>query len=145
MSVVFVNAGQCGNQVGFDVIDSIFEHLSSPPDTTASSSPPSRTAGRSASSSDAAPLHPMDGLDAFFRPSSSTSGYTARAVCVDTEPKVVLSCMSQCRRRGWRFDPARAVFSHGGAGNNWAMGYQMGSGKLLETALDSIRYAHRLF
>jgi tubulin gamma len=137
--VIFVNTGQCGNQVGFDVIDGMFEHLC---DASVESATSRHRLRRGISGDCDSSTHPMDGLDAFFRPSSSDpSGYTARAVCVDTEPKVVLNCMSQCRRRGWRLDPARAVFSHGGAGNNWAMGYQMGSGKLLDTALDSIRYA----
>jgi tubulin beta len=138
MSVIFVNTGQCGNQVGFDVIDGMFGHLSD--GSAGAATPRPRPRGGAPSDDWDSNIHPMDGLYAFFRPSSSNpSGYTARAVCVDTEPKVVLNCMSQCRRRGWRLDPARAVFSHGGAGNNWAMGYQMGSGKLLDTALDSIR------
>ena len=39
----------------------------------------------------------------------------------------------------WAYDPSSCAYRHGGAGNNWAMGYQMCSGKFLETSVDCIR------
>ena len=80
----------------------------------------------------------------------ASSRWTARAVCVDTEPKVVLSCMEATKQQqqprqfssskrasnlnhqahymGWGYDLAGVAYRHGGAGNNWALGYKMAGG-----------------
>jgi hypothetical protein len=39
----------------------------------------------------------------------------------------------------WRYDPRSILYRHGGAGNNWALGYSMASGEFLEKSLDCIR------
>ena len=80
----------------------------------------------------------------------ASSQWTARAICVDTEPKVVLSCIEATRQQpprqasslkrssnlnhhqrqaiGWGYDLAGVAYRHGGAGNNWALGYKMAGG-----------------
>lgn len=39
----------------------------------------------------------------------------------------------------WLIDPRSVIYRHGGAGNNWAMGYQMSSGEFLDASVDCIR------
>eukprot|EP01041_Mallomonas_annulata_P003548 gene3548-7060_t len=111
MSIITVDVGQCGNQLGFGILDSLFSHL-----TTDSE------------------------IEAFFRMSESGTRPHARAVCLDTEPKVIHACLQQAfDKKNWIFDPSSVLYRHGGAGNNWAMGYEMGSGEFSIAALDCIR------
>jgi len=67
--------------------------------------------------------------------------YSARAVCLDTEPKAIHDCIKRAKvEKNWRFDSKCIVYRHGGAGNNWALGYKMCNSEFLEASLDSIRY-----
>ena len=111
MSHVFVNTGQCGNQLGLTLLDSLYHHLQNEPNHR----------------------------DCFFR--QRKHGCYARALCIDTEPKVVNRCVEKVNtsNRGWLYDVQRVVYRHGGAGNNWALGYAMCSGEFLEASLDSVR------
>ena len=117
MSFIFCNVGQCGNQLGYSLLNSVHEHLNVD------------TAG--------------DDLESFFRESSTRQNsdrLVARAVCIDTEPKVVNECLWRSRREAdWSLEAGNVVYRHGGAGNNWAMGYQMCSGDFLEASLNCIR------
>ena len=146
MSIINVHTGQCGNQLGFAVLDSLYQHL--------------RNLGT--------PGEYNTELEAFFRPSDtgfeagmgffgdyystntnaeaagrergSSAKLRARAVCVDTEPKVVNSVYSlSCANDGWEYDASNVLYRHGGAGNNWALGYQMCSGTFLEEAICAVR------
>ena len=114
MSFIFVDTGQCGNQLGCCILDSLYQHLQHDP------------------------FH----VEAFFRTShfkSETRRY-ARAVSIDTEPKEINECLQRVKdRKSWLFDAKSVVYRHGGAGNNWALGYEMCSGDFLETALNCIR------
>ena len=115
MSHVFVNTGQCGNQLGTALLGSLHEHLHAE-----------------------YPAH----WGCFFRRANNGTKAYARAVCIDTEPKVVTECVERVNKgggRGWLYDVKRVVYRHGGAGNNWAMGYAMCSGEFLEASLDSVR------
>ena len=115
MAYIFVDTGQCGNQLGCSILDSLYKHLES---------------------------NPLE-LSAFFRHGHNKEDrkWYARAVCIDTEPKVVNSFIDNHRfkKKNWLFDVKGIVYRHGGAGNNWAMGYQMLSGDFLDTSLDCIR------
>ena len=114
MSVIFVNAGQCGNQLGYCLLDALDAHSGSGEESC---------------------------LDSFFRESSvSGARPIARAVCIDTEPKVVSECLWRSRKEAkWTYDASNVIYRHGGAGNNWAMGYQMCSGDFLDVSLNCIR------
>ena len=120
MSVIFCLAGQCGNQLGYSVLDSLHRHLAGPAEEGGQAS---------------------QHIESFFRESSASSTPSlARAVCIDTEPKVVNECLLKSRRQGkWTYAQANMLYRHGGAGNNWAMGYQMCSGDFLEASLNSLR------
>jgi tubulin delta len=110
MSVITVNAGQCGNQLGFDLFNTLYENVAKDPED----------------------------LNCFFRRQKNGKPIV-RSVCLDTEPKVILNCVNRANKRSWSYDSDRCTFRHGGAGNNWALGYQMCSGSFLETALNNIR------
>lgn len=93
MSYVFVEAGQCGNQLGYNMLSHTFSQLNK--------------------------YSHDDQIDAFFRP-SRRHGYYARCVSLDTEPKVVNDCLERARQHGqWGFDKKSIAYRHGGAGNNW--------------------------
>lgn len=114
MSYIFVNTGQCGNQLGCSMMDSLYQQLQSDPFE----------------------------MDAHFRTVQS-KGETktfARAVCIDTEPKVINDCIQRVKdRKSWIFDNKSIVYGHGGAGNNWALGYETCGGEFLDASLDGIR------
>jgi tubulin delta len=113
---IFVETGQCGNQLGFALLDSLYQQLNDKND---------------------APLN--DYMDTYFRmPVTGQQKPTARAICLDTEPKVINECLAKSQRHHWRIDRKSAAYRHGGAGNNWALGYEMASGEFLETALNLI-------
>lgn len=122
---IFVETGQCGNQLGYSLLDSLHSQLSSFEDSNARY--------------DTADAHcSSEMLDMYFRPPSLRREQRfARAVCLDTEPKVIHDCMSKSGRQ-WAIDPKSVAFRHGGAGNNWALGYEMASGEFLETSLEMI-------
>jgi len=118
MAVIFCQAGQCGNQLGFSILDSLYRHLK--------------------------PSDDADHMETFFRESVSSSRQSrlfARAVCIDTEPKVVNECLSRSKREKhtWSYHTPNMLYRHGGAGNNWAMGYQMCSGDFLDSSINCLR------
>ena len=61
-NVVLVSAGQCGNQLGYNLLSNIYSELSS---------------------SD----NELLDIDTFFRDYKSSAKKRARCVCLDTEPK----------------------------------------------------------
>ena len=60
-------------------------------------------------------------------------------MCLDTEPKVINECLARSQGKEWKLDTKSVAYRHGGAGNNWAMGYQMCTGDFLETSIDLVR------
>ena len=93
--MIFVNCGQCGNQLGYELLGSLWDHLEDSNDEN----------------------------EVYFRTTKRDKKY-ARVVCLDTEPKVVSQCLAQSSvsDQRWMFDPNNIVYRHGGAGNNWATG-----------------------
>jgi len=109
-NIVFVNAGQCGNQLGYDVLESLFQNC-----------------------------YDDSEVNTFFRLNQKDK-CIARAICLDTEPKAVNACLDKAvRNKIWSYEKLGIAYRHGGAGNNWSVGYNMCSGEFLEIALDAIR------
>lgn len=98
----FEQIGQCGNQLGLSLFDSLHAHRPQDP---------------------VDPLSIPTGCNPFFRQSQDDEEVAiARAVLVDTEPKVLDVCKR--RVRPWRYEQRHVVRAgQGGAGNNWAHGY----------------------
>ncbi|XP_034023982.1 tubulin delta chain isoform X3 [Thalassophryne amazonica] len=102
MSVVTVQLGQCGNQVGQE----LFEVICSDGQDR------QRTAYRTASE------------ERFFHRSACGADLVARAVLIDMEPKVIDNIRSKaakCSR--WRYGDSSHFSQKQGSGNNWANGY----------------------
>ena len=117
-SCVTVQVGQCGNQVGGALFDVLAQETS-------------RARRR----------------NAFFCAGTAADDAppTARAVLVDSEPKVVSACVEAAARspHRWRYDAARAacVAECGrGSANNWAYGYHIhGRSGLRDRVRESVR------
>ncbi|CAM9247334.1 unnamed protein product [Ectocarpus sp. 12 AP-2014] len=161
MSVVTVQVGQCGNQLGASLFQALHDHANQPPahhgHTSGAESERARTACRRS----------------FFR-----DGGVARAVIIDTEPKVIQRIVATrgraeestggresahgktAQRRtnttgdrnhsivgggsrggGWRYDSGTQVCCHaqGGAANNWAYGYHAHGATFTEACLEGVR------
>ncbi|ETW04143.1 hypothetical protein H310_04499 [Aphanomyces invadans] len=125
MSVVTLQLGQCGNQVGlsfFDKLSTELQHFSA------------------------------EDRECFFRShdSKTIAGHdearqraTARAVLIDMEPKVVNQCFENAGRATggipWQYDAANIVCEQSGSGNNWAYGYAVHGTGCHEGVLDVVR------
>ena len=88
MSMIFVNSGQCGNQVCDHVIDSIYDNLSSITNSKSSLSSSSFLSKSIKSTTKTNEEENIDELDHYFR-STKNHSMVARAILLDTEPKVV--------------------------------------------------------
>ncbi|XP_072247861.1 tubulin delta chain [Leuresthes tenuis] len=101
MSVVTVQLGQCGNQVGqelFDIICSDAQEVQ-------------RKTYRTAS------------CERFFH-QTAQGELEARAVLIDMEPKVINHSMATAAKSGrWRYGENSHFSQKQGSGNNWANGY----------------------
>lgn len=101
MSVVTVQLGQCGNQVGHE----FFEVISS-----------DALEGQRKSYCTAS-------CERFFH-QTAHGELVARAVLIDMEPKVISHSMTRAARSGkWRYGEKSHFSQKQGSGNNWANGY----------------------
>jgi len=99
MSVVTLQLGQCGNQLGEEVFDLL------------------RSEATRARPALAAAVRQV------YFSERSCGPWCARAVLVDTEPRVIRRCLDDnSGRESWGYDRACALWRQGGAGNSWALG-----------------------
>jgi tubulin delta len=90
MSVVTLQLGQCGNQLGFDLHAILAGELLTGPSAGAS--------------------------ETFFR-EGRTGVHVARALLLDMEPKVVNSCINRSQlESSWRYDRGNVVLQQSGSG-----------------------------
>ena len=121
MSVVTVQVGQCGNQLGHQLFSTILQEAQHGAEDTQEAI-----------------------AETFFRePSGRGRGRglpVARAVLVDTEDKVVSQVLRSAENTGrWSYDAARCTSRQSGAANNWANGY-MNQGPVVQDAVvDGLR------
>lgn len=123
MAVVTLQVGQCGNQLGSAWFSILADELAA--------SPPSVR---------------RRGTPCFFRAPGDGEGKQesgppyARALLIDTEPKVVSNCFETAKRHGkWAYDPGMGVTKQSGSGNNWAHGYAVHGRCMYEAARDKVR------
>jgi tubulin delta len=119
MSVITLQFGQCGNQIGHH----LFSVLSQ--DVLNSNL-----------------CYSNESTERWFRNKADEDKYVARAVLVDTELKVLseLKKKHQDIHALWKYDETN-IISHkgGGAGNNWAYGYGRKGPELEEMIMESVR------
>ncbi|KAM3874922.1 tubulin delta chain [Diretmus argenteus] len=117
MSIVTVQLGQCGNQVGQELFDIICNDAQEG----------QRKAYRESST------------ERFFR--ETTHGdLVARAVLVDMEPKVINSSMAKAAKCGrWQYGDRSHFSQKQGSGNNWANGFCVHGPRHTEVLEDLVR------
>lgn len=113
-SIVTIQLGQCGNQVGgslFDQLAKEFIDMKAEDDT----------------------------WNLFFRTSVHPSLLpTARAILIDMEPKVISETIKNTQY--FHYDASRQYFKQSGSGNNWAYGFNVhGPSSWEENVQDQIR------
>lgn len=142
-SVVTLQIGQCGNQVGTHLFHTLAREAAAagPGDLQDRilhqffREPVSATE-RAAASTCSSAAATADGLAA-----PSAAGLPiARAVLIDMEPKVIGDALASASRSPlWRYSPARTFSQQSGSANNWAFGYAVHGPAHEERMLDTVR------
>jgi len=128
MSCIILQLGQCGNQVGQRVFDTLLE------DNLTSSNQKLSITNRSSIND-----YVRQSLDRFFI--QYENKLVARGLAIDTELKVIEQLMddkSQANRH-WSYEKKCVIEGRLGSGNNWACGYRNGS-LAEENILNSLRW-----
>ncbi|KAM5273444.1 tubulin delta chain [Ctenodactylus gundi] len=108
MSIVTVQLGQCGNQIGFEVFDALFSDSQCSPGFCSKRDNEAYQASCK---------------ERFFR-EEENGVPVARAVLVDMEPKVINQMLTKAAQSGrWKYGQQAHFCQKQGSGNNWAYGY----------------------
>ncbi|RXN27657.1 tubulin delta chain [Labeo rohita] len=117
MSVVSLQLGQCGNQIGHELFSVISDD----------SNGPNRKKYKQCSD------------DRFFY-ETSAGELVARAVLVDMEPKVISQAIAKASKSGrWRYGDKAHFSQKQGSGNNWANGFCVHGPRHEEAVEDLVR------
>lgn len=101
MSILTVQLGQCGNQIGSALFDLLSKEAATAPPACSNS------------------------LNNTFFEETASGQRVARAVLIDMEPKVVQACLETAERSGtWQYASESCYCRQEGSGNNWAFGYK---------------------
>ncbi|XP_053310568.1 tubulin delta chain [Spea bombifrons] len=124
MSIVTVQLGQCGNQIGYELFDVIHNDLNH------------NTGLCSRREND----HYQEVCMERFFSEEESGDFVTRAVLVDMEPKVISQTMSMATRSGkWKYDQKSHFSQKQGSGNNWANGYCVHGPKHQDVVMDLVR------
>ncbi|NWI87805.1 TBD protein, partial [Pitta sordida] len=124
MSIVTVQLGQCGNQVGHEVFSSLCS------DIRGTHGLCSRRENES---------YQAACQERFFCQEGSAVP-VARAVLVDMEPKVISQALSMAARSGsWKYSEQSHFCQKQGSGNNWANGYSVHGPRHKEAIMDLVQ------
>uniref|UniRef100_A0A0D9R0P5 Tubulin delta chain n=1 Tax=Chlorocebus sabaeus TaxID=60711 RepID=A0A0D9R0P5_CHLSB len=124
MSIVTVQLGQCGNQIGFEVFDALLSDSHS-------------SQGLCCKRENEA--YQASCKERFF--SEEEKGVPiARAVLVDMEPKVINQTLAKAAQSGrWKYGQHACFCQKQGSGNNWAYGYSVHGPRHEESIMNLIR------
>ncbi|XP_019800848.2 tubulin delta chain isoform X3 [Tursiops truncatus] len=124
MSIVTVQLGQCGNQIGFEVFDALFSDSHCP---------------QGLCSKRENEAYRASCKERFF--SEEENGVPiARAVLVDMEPKVINQTLSKAAHSGrWKYGQHSCFCQKQGSGNNWAYGYSVHGPRHEESIMNLIQ------
>nr|XP_034995922.1 tubulin delta chain isoform X2 [Zootoca vivipara] len=124
MSIITIQLGQCGNQIGREVFNTICTDFRS---TNGLCSKKENESFQAACK------------ERFFS-EEKPRVLAARAVLVDMEPKVIGQTLSTASRSGtWNYDHRSHFCQKQGSGNNWANGYCVHGPKHKETIMNLVR------
>ncbi|XP_059163168.1 tubulin delta chain-like [Physella acuta] len=130
MSVITLQLGQCGNQVGEQTFSTLTDDIFA------------KATGVSAKENRD---YVETSLETFFTQSErgrdgTPSTPTARAVLVDMESKAISQSIQRARRNGkWRYSQKQSYCQQRGSGNNWAYGYCIHGPKSKENIMNLVR------
>ncbi|EHB17758.1 Tubulin delta chain [Heterocephalus glaber] len=123
MSIVTVQLGQCGNQIGFEVFNALFT------DSQSSQGLCSKRENEA---------YQASCKERFFREEKGVP--IARAVLVDMEPKVINHVLSKAAQSGqWKYSQHACFCQKQGSGNNWAYGYSVHGPKHEDSIMNLIQ------
>nr|KAF6459572.1 tubulin delta 1 [Rousettus aegyptiacus] len=124
MSIVTLQLGQCGNQIGLEVFDALFSDAHYP---------------QGLCSKRENEAYQASCKERFF--SEQENGVQiARAVLVDMEPKVINQTLSKAARSGqWKYGQHSCFCQKQGSGNNWAYGYSVHGPRHEESIMNLIQ------
>ncbi|NXP91437.1 TBD protein, partial [Passerina amoena] len=124
MSIVTVQLGQCGNQIGHEVFSALCS------DSRGTHGLCSKTENQSYQDSCKERF--------FFEEQSAVP--VARAVLVDMEPKVISQALARAASSGhWRYSSHSHFCQKQGSGNNWANGYCVHGPRHKEAIMDLVQ------
>uniref|UniRef100_A0A0K8RF30 Tubulin delta chain n=1 Tax=Ixodes ricinus TaxID=34613 RepID=A0A0K8RF30_IXORI len=124
MSIVTVQLGQCGNQIGFEVFDALFS------DSHCTQGLCSKRENEAYQSS----------CKERFYNEEENGVPIAQAVLVDMEPKVINQTLSKAAQSGrWKYGQHSCFRQKQGSGNNWAYGYSVHGPRHEESVMNLIQ------
>lgn len=127
MSIVTLQIGQCGNQIGGQFFQTLVDDLNSKPEfcSKAQNSEYCDTS-----------------WERFFTESAKPSSprWNARAVMVDMEPKVITQTLADAKRSGqWMYPEKQQYHQQRGSGNNWAHGFNIHGPRCREMVMNMVQ------
>ncbi|XP_068934282.1 tubulin delta chain isoform X4 [Petaurus breviceps papuanus] len=124
MSIVTVQLGQCGNQIGYEVFDAICRDLNN-------------TQGFCSKRENE--VYQASCKEYFFNEEKSGVP-VARALLIDMEPKVISQTLLKAAHSGrWKYGQHSYFCQKQGSGNNWAYGYSVHGPKHEESIMNLIQ------
>ena len=136
MSIVTLQLGQCGNQMGCQFFSSVMTDIHQEFPRSANSSSNNEFCNTTLERF----FTSKQESEHEFRRSTHSSQYHARAIMVDMEPKVIAQTLTEARRSGkWSYTPGQQFCQKRGSGNNWALGFCSHGPKVEHDVLEMVR------
>lgn len=125
MSIVTINIGQCGTQIGHDLFSILYENA-----TTCSQGQNQELKS--------CKKYKDSVLKTFFN-ETSMSSQEARCVSVDMELKAITKALKNQSKQEWKYAKGQQFFQKSGSGNNWSYGFNQLGKRFENDILDIIR------
>ncbi|XP_076452877.1 tubulin delta chain-like [Babylonia areolata] len=127
MSIITLQLGQCGNQVGGQLFSSIMDDLHASPAAVGVS--PKQNSE-----------YVEESKETFFSERKNSAVPVARAVMVDMETKAISQTMTEAKKSGrWVYPDKQQLHQKRGSGNNWAHGYCLHGPAVRDSILEMVQ------
>lgn len=129
MSIVTLQLGQCGNQIGRELFNLLVEDASNINPRYISKAMYRKTCTE----------YQEESIERFFT-RTEDDRLNARAVSIDMESKVITQTMAEAHKSGkWSYPPGQQFSQKRGSGNNWAHGFCEHGPKSMDTILEMVQ------
>lgn len=129
MSVVSLQLGQCGNQIGGELFNLLVEDATNLNPQFISKNVDSKVNQE----------YEDEVVERFFTCDKIGNSLNARAVMIDMESKAISQTLAQAKKSGkWRYPEGQQFWQKRGSGNNWAHGFLVHGPKSSERVLDMV-------